>query len=496
MAEALRCSVTLSGAEVTARDALLDQLIQARFASRLLARDETIFGPSAAEDVRTRMNWISAPNEASAVLPAVDRIRESLPATEKLSVLLCGMGGSSLGPQMLVRSQGGSLNVLETTFPADVATVLERVQDSLVVVSSKSGTTVETRSHLSAIEHRLRSLDIRPEERIVIITDPNTPLAQYAQKMRYTTVFADSHVGGRFSVFTAYGLIPAALTGIDVMTPVQEAVSAQPSLFADEVSNPALQLATAAVVRNRALYLPEKAGEPGFAAWLEQLIAESTGKNGKGVLPVPFLSDDAGGTSAPDLLELHGLLGARIMAWEVATAAMCWLLGVNPFDQPDVERSKQATRELLSSDAASTSSSEGSGFVTAAEAIELLSRAVAADDYVAVQYFGSSAERAALEQLRTLLEALLQVPVTVGSGPAYLHSTGQLHKGGPNRGVFLQVVPSSSEDVPIPEELFSFGELCRAQASGDAQILKSLGKPLARTTAGLHELIDEVATLL
>lgn len=494
--ELLRCSCSLSNDEIVARDAHLGELVQSRFASRLFARDETLFGPLAAEDVRTRLNWISAPSESSTVLAEVVRLRTTLPDATKLPVLLCGMGGSSLGPQMLTRSRGGSLEVLDTTYPRDVAAALELVQEYVIVVSSKSGTTVETRSQLSAIEHRLRALNIRPEDRIVVITDPNTELAQHAEKMGYTTVIADPHVGGRFSALTAYGLIPAALTGVDVEQSLTEAVSVQSTLSADDAANPALELAAAAVVRSRALSVRDQSDESGFAAWLEQLIAESTGKDAKGVLPVPVTLSHQRGNVSPDAIKLQGPLGAKIMAWEVATAAMCWLLRVNPFDQPDVERSKQATRELLSSLPDASSSVEELGFVSAADALNAVSSAVSPEDYVAIQYFGSSADRGALEELRVMLDRALSVPVTAGLGPAYLHSTGQLHKGGPTHGVFLQIIENCEEDVLIPGERFSFGELCRAQASGDAKVLQGLGKPVARTTASLRELIEAAATLL
>lgn len=494
----LHVSANLTAAEARTRDKLLDRLVSSEFASRLRSKDAQLFGADAADEARIRMNWVDAPSHAAQVIQQASVLQREMLRGSAPSVLLCGMGGSSLGPKMLSQSRSGSLTVVDTTFPDDVSLALERIDTALIIASSKSGTTVETLSHLAAIEERLASLGIPAQERILVITDPGTDLAHAAELAGYRCVFADPHVGGRYSVLSAFGLVPAILAGVDVRPMVEEASVASATLFSDAADNPALVLAASILARGKPVYLQDAAGELGLSAWIEQLVAESTGKAGVGVLPVVLdrSSEDHDQRHIYGNLQLDGPLGAKLLCWEVATAAMGWLLGVNPFDQPDVERSKQAARELLTGDHPNFASSLDAEVLPAAAALQHVARAVQPGGYLSVQFFGAEELSPKIHDLRSILERALNVPVTFGFGPAYLHSTGQLHKGGPAIGAFLQIVQSWSQDLAIPKQKYTFGDLITAQARGDAEVLRAQGRSVTRTSSSLDELIAEATTLL
>lgn len=496
MAEQLQVTAECAPGSQKTRDELLSRLVAVGFASRLRAQDAQMFGMDSLEENRTRLNWVSAPEQADAVLKQAWMLQERFAHSPGDTVLLCGMGGSSLGPRMLAQASRGSLHVLDSTHPDDVAGAILDADASLYVVSSKSGTTVETISHLSLIETKLRENAIVPADRILVITDPGTPLANHAAEQGYETILGDPNVGGRFSVLTSFGLIPAALAGGDVQPIVADARAAQDALFLDSANNPALQLAAAVLAQGFPLYLENDPHEPGLSAWIEQLVAESTGKHGVGVLPVLVKGAGEHMNRTPMHVSLTGTLGAKLLCWEIATAAMSWLLGVNPFDQPDVERSKQVTRDLLSSLALQGAGPEQEDLLTATEVITALHGVIAEENYVALQYFGSLFHGAQIQELRGELERLLGVPVTFGLGPAYLHSTGQLHKGGPRTGVFVQIIGSWDQDVDVPGQSHTFGQLMQAQARGDAEVLREMGRPVLRTGAPLGELVEAVTSQL
>jgi glucose-6-phosphate isomerase len=357
-------------------------------------------------------------------------------------------------------------------------------------VSSKSGTTVETRSHLSAFERAFEEAGIAPNSRIVIITDPESSLAQHATSQGYELVLADPNVGGRFSVLTAYGLVPVTIAGANLRPLIRDAQEVRSLLAADSSANPALALAAASLQLADGLMLAPEMNAVGLADWVEQLVAESTGKAGVGVLPV-VLPEASAGLVSPTSLEFSGNLGQLIFTWEVATAAMGWLLEVNPFDQPDVERSKTAARELLNDSSASVMPETGSSqALTPDEIVDSLRQHIAGHGYLAILIFGS-AESSLAQELQQMASAELRVPVTLGWGPRFLHSTGQLHKGGPARGVFLQVMVARDavQDVSIPNQEFTFAQLLSAQAMGDAAILRQTGQHVLQTTLSLEELL-------
>ncbi|HEY0260547.1 MAG TPA: glucose-6-phosphate isomerase, partial [Lacisediminihabitans sp.] len=472
--------------------------------------------------------------------PMVDDIialRDRLHAEGVDHVVLGGMGGSSLAPEVITRTAGVELTVLDSTDPGQVlAALADRLESTVVVISSKSGSTVETASQKKAYEKAFHEIGIDPIERIVIVTDPGSPLDVSAREAGYRVFNADPNVGGRYSALTAFGLVPSGLAGVDIRALLDEASAVTGQLMVDREDNPALVLG-AAIAGTRPL--KDKLGIVsdgtyivGFGDWVEQLIAESTGKIGKGLLPVvldldsPELSEDLPDVQIVRLvesarathevrdgeIEVSGTLGAQMLVWEYAVAVAGRLLGINPFDQPDVESAKIATRALLDSKPEPSRPvfvENGievrgpqellSGVQTVSAAVDALLATIPSDGYLAIQAYVDRHANHELAKLRDLLAARTGRPVTFGWGPRFLHSTGQFHKGGPAIGVFLQITATAAADLEIPDSPFTFGELIQAQAAGDASVLAEHGRPVltltltepAQNTTALFSALDE-----
>ncbi|MEW1964516.1 glucose-6-phosphate isomerase [Micrococcus sp. NPDC078436] len=525
--------LTATGSALEAIDRHLPALLEDRVASRLGAQDATLWGEQARDEAARRLGWISPFADARAVVADVEALAAELRRASLTRVVLAGMGGSSLAPEVIAAAAGVPLEVLDSTDPLEVADVIGRDLDrTVLVVSSKSGSTVETDSQRRIVERALREAGVDPAERIVVVTDPGSPLHEAAEAAHYRAVFtADPTVGGRYSALTAFGLVPAGLAGADVAALLDEAESVAGLLTADDVENPGLRLGAAiggtSPLRDKLVISDLGSGLPGFGDWAEQLLAESTGKDGTGLLPVVVAPGDPETVSAAgDLLQVqivgadvpeddapaHGLrvsgsLGAQMLTWEVATAVAGRLLGINPFDQPDVEAAKAAARALLDAPAGPAESGavlqgvEVSGPAAVTESADLRSALGAVvglippGGYLAVQAYLSRHADAELAGIRSELAELAGRPVTFGWGPRFLHSTGQYHKGGPATGVFLQVTGAAGTDVEVPDRPFSLGRLIAAQASGDADVLRALGRPvitvhLPRRAAGIAALRD------
>ncbi|MFC7765304.1 glucose-6-phosphate isomerase [Leucobacter soli] len=450
-----------------------------------------------------------------------EALRAELSARGVDRVVLCGMGGSSLAPEVICHRDWAPLTVVDSTHPAEIARALLDLDRTAVVVSSKSGTTVETRSQLTAFEAAFAAAGIDAAERIAVVTDPGSELDSHARERGYRVFLADPQVGGRYSALTEFGLVPSVLAGADVRSLLAEAAAAAAALSADSEENPALRLAAALAAALPRRYLcgvfeSQVRGTP-LADWIEQLIAESTGKDGAGVLPIALPADapelrgalpghellvelrpDPGPDEGrPDTLTVSGPLGGHFLLWEVATAALCRLIGVNPFDQPDVEAAKAAARALL--DAAGTDGSsigdveDGVHRPDPEDLVAQLRAALEPDGYLAIQAYLDRRTDAPLAELRGALVKALGVPVALGFGPRYLHSTGQFHKGGPKRGVFLQILDTTpaviAEAAPLDGASAAaessgtvlgtdFSALISAQARGDRQVLAALGRPV------------------
>ncbi|MDQ5819976.1 MAG: glucose-6-phosphate isomerase [Actinomycetota bacterium] len=417
------------------------------------------------------LGWLDAPLKGEHVLEAefAEQAREAGLDT----CVLLGMGGSSLAPEVLKRTfDAKGFHVLDTTHPAMIRHVLEFIdfERTLFIASSKSGSTLETRSHLDFFWEKTG----RDGSKFAAVTDPGSSLESEARRREFRAIFAgDPTIGGRYSALSAFGLVPAAVMEIDVGRLLERAREMVDACRLDE-GNPGLELGLQLGDGWREgrdkVCIDETDG--GFGLWAEQLIAESTGKQGKGLIPAPGESPEGpdrqrGEVRLPDPYEL----GQEFFRWEFAVAAAGSILGINPFDQPDVQAAKDRTKQVLDSGEESRLEPESSPEELFAQARE--------GDYVCIQAFIDPLREGELQPLVELARQTGCV-VTQGLGPRYLHSTGQLHKGGPNTGLFLQVVDETGAEIAIPNQPFGFGKLIRAQAAGDFESLRERGRRVAR----------------
>lgn len=500
----------------------------------LAAKDPTLWGPDAESEARVRLGWVDTVRRSRSLLDQLAELRAELSDLEH--VVLAGMGGSSLAPEVICRTLDRPLTVLDTTDPGQLrAALADRLDRTVVVVSSKSGTTVETDSQRRAYWDAFRAAGLSEAEtgrRFVFVTDPGTPLAEIGDRQGSVVVLADPDVGGRYSALTAFGLVPAALTGVDVVELVEAAEALAPSLAAD-ADNPALALGAAlgaaalgnaTTTRDKIALIEDGTGIVGLGDWAEQLLAESTGKHGRGLLPVVVESPGAPGATGEDVLTVtvggsqrpgavagggvrphvavNGPLGAQFLAWEYATAVAGRVIGINPFDQPNVTESKDNTNAILAQGLASEQPAAVDGAVelygtratTVEEALTGLVAGVSPYGYLAVMAYLDRYGDAAAARLRPQLARATGRPVTFGWGPRFLHSTGQYHKGGPQDGSFLQVTGVVTDDLEVPGQSYTFGQLQAAQAAGDRRALTDRGRPLLRLhltdrSAGLAQLL-------
>jgi len=508
--------IAVSGAAAEAVDRVVPQLVADLVASGISAQNPSLWGSDAEEESAKRLGWTEAAAISQPLVDDIVALRERLAGAGVDHVVLCGMGGSSLAPEVITRTAGVELTVLDSTDPGQVAAaVADRLQSTVVVVSSKSGSTLETDSQRRVYEQRFREAGIDPAERIVVVTDPGSPLDAQAREAGYRVFNADPDVGGRYSALTAFGLVPSGLAGVDIQGLLDEAQAMTLALSVDAPDNPALVLGAALAgtrpLKDKTGIVADGTHIVGFADWAEQLIAESTGKNGTGLLPVVL--DTSSLEIAEDLhdvqivrlvgdwddtkevregeVEITGTLGAQLLTWEYAVAVAGRLLGINPFDQPDVESAKAAARGLLDdrpqpAEPALTgsgievrgTSSVVDGAASVSDAVGRLLAEVGDDGYLAVMAYVDRVAHPDLAELRDLAAARLHRPVTFGWGPRFLHSTGQYHKGGTPNGVFLQITAEPATDLGIPDRPFTFGELIAAQAAGDQAVLEEHGRPV------------------
>ncbi|MBC7443350.1 MAG: glucose-6-phosphate isomerase [Ramlibacter sp.] len=515
--------ISVSGAAADAVRATVPTLVADLVASGITALDPALWGPDAEAEAAKRLGWTESVADSRPLIPEILALRDSLRAAGVTRIALAGMGGSSLAPEVITSTAGVPLTVLDSTDPGQVLAALgDHLAETALVVSSKSGSTAETDSQRRVFERAFREAGIDPVDRIIIVTDPGSPLDTDARQVGYHVFNADPTVGGRFSVLTAFGLVPSGLAGVDIAELLDEAEAISLSLAVDSPENPGLILGAAIAAtsprRDKLALVADGTHMVGFPDWAEQLIAESTGKQGTGILPVVLgldapeltenlpdvqilrLVDDAGlhlfaDHDGPGEIRVSGTLGAQFLVWEYATVVAGRLLGINPFDQPDVEAAKVATRGLLEARPEPTPAAfisdgieiRGTAHVIGAasdlaSSIDALIEELGPDGFISVQAYVNRLELPHLVEIRTLLAALSKRPVTFGWGPRFLHSTGQLHKGGQPAGVFLQILTTPEVDLDIPERPFTFGELIQAQASGDASVLAAHGRPVLTLT--------------
>jgi transaldolase/glucose-6-phosphate isomerase len=427
----------------------LSTLAPAELVERIWERDPSVWTGG---DEAQWLGWLDEPARMR------ERVHELLEYATRLEadvdqVVLLGMGGSSLAPEVMRRLFGAEhFNVLDTTHPAAIRRLEESIDvgRTLFVAASKSGTTLETRSQTDYFRDQ--------GGRFAVVTDPGSPLVEVSEDV----FLGEPTIGGRYSALSVFGLLPAALMGIDVVRLIDRAEEMREACRLEE-GNPGLELGLR-LGETRFLQV-----DGDFGLWVEQLVAESTCKEGRGIVPVREGGESPDGR-LPDPYEL----GQEFFRWEFATAVAGSILGINPFDQPDVQAAKDKTQAVLSGrGSGSDPKTRPEGSVD-----ELLAEA-GSGRYVAIQAFIDPAREAELEPLARRARET-GAAVAVGLGPRYLHSTGQLHKGGPDLGLFVQVVDDLGEELPIPGQKFGFRTLIAAQAEGDFQALVERGRPIVR----------------
>ena len=447
----------------------------AELVERIWARDASLWTGSG--EARW-LGWLDEPLRMLERVPDLLELAEG--AAELDDVVLLGMGGSSLAPEVMRRTFGVQrLHVLDSTHPAAVRRLAESLdlERTLFVVASKSGTTLETRCHLDFFWERAG----KKGTSFAAVTDPGSELDALAVERGFRAVFhGEPTIGGRYSALSVFGMVPAALMGIDVKDLVERAALAVEDCRGLD-NNHGLELGLALGSnwrdgRDKVLVVPDPGG---FGLWAEQLLAESTGKNGKGLVPVPGESAPGPDRQVAEVLISESYdLGIEFYRWEFATAVAGAILEINPFDQPNVQEAKDRTLEVLSGHGqvpGNGTRPEGTAAVD-----ELLTGA-RPGDYIAVLAFIDPEREAELAPLVERARATGCV-VTVGLGPRYLHSTGQLHKGGPPTGRFVQVVDDPGDELSIPGRPFGFRTLIQAQAEGDLAALAERGRPIVRVT--------------
>ena len=487
------------------------------FHERLKHKDSTIWGPDAQAEASIRLNWIDLPESSRGLLPQFDALAAK--HRGKTSVILCGMGGSSLGPEVIAQTFSKKLFVLDSTDPNYITHALETdLATSVVVVSSKSGSTIETASQRALFEGAFKDAGLNPIDHMVFVTDPGSPLDTQVREGGFTVVNADPNVGGRFSVLSPFGLVPAALIGIDVSVLLDNASDTKAAFFADSQLMCDIAYLLTYVADQYVAYTDQGSGMPGLSDWIEQLVAESTGKNQIGRLPVVAESSRQGlegnaftisFTGNADLV-VEGDLASQFIVWEWVTALVGAALAIDPFNQPNVTEAKEQTSALLhewkgvpptfTGDATNGALEIFGAGSNAIEALSQLISKIPADGYIAVMAYLDRRDDVAIAELREILASKSGRPVTFGWGPRFLHSTGQFHKGGQQNGVFLQITGDVKKDIAIPGQSFGFKTLLAAQALGDGKALASRKYPLLRfnltdRAMGITELLKAAKAL-
>jgi len=486
--------------------------------------------------IKNSLGWLTVADEMLGTADELVEFAESIWARGFRHVMVCGMGGSSLCPEVLARTFGRQagfpeLLVLDSTDPDVIAALAERIdiERCLFIVASKSGSTTEPNVFYKYWYEELSKRSETPGDNFVAITDPGSPLVETAAQLKFQRTFLNqADIGGRYSALSYFGMVPAALMGLDVRRFLDRARAvAQPDVSQNSALPLGIVMGECANAGRDKLTLVIDPSLETLGLWIEQLIAESTGKEGKGILPVNgellgapevygndrlFVSVSLGAVSKETKDKLDALaeaghpvvhrelasvyrLGAEFFEWEFATACAGWRLGINPFDQPNVQEAKDATKELLESfvrrgrfeertkiagDEVITIYGEDDApeAASVAEVFRAQLGTIKPGDYIAFLNFIEETPEiaAAFQNLRTQLRDATKCAVTVGYGPRFLHSTGQLHKGGPDTGVFFQIIAPDATDFPIPGEDYTFSILKQAQALGDFRALLKRGR--------------------
>jgi glucose-6-phosphate isomerase len=530
-------------------------------AKRIWQKDATLWksDPESIKIINNSLGWLTVADEMIGVADDLVEFAESIRKRGFQHVMVCGMGGSSLCPEVLAQTFGRQpgfpeLLVLDSTDPDVIAAFQERidVERCLFIIASKSGSTTEPNVFYKFWYEEVRKLKENPGDNFIAITDPGSPLVDTATELKFQRTFLNQpDIGGRYSALSYFGMVPAALMGLDVRRLLTTAKNA--GGFSDGAVALGISLGDNAMAGRDKLTLVLEPPLEALGLWIEQLIAESTGKEGKGILPVngeplgppdvygndrQFVGTSLATVSEETKRHLHALsaaghpvasttlndlynLGAGFLMWEFATAVAGWRLGINPFDQPNVQEAKDATKELLSGferrgqlDPRNAIASDelitiyGADDAPKAESVEEVLRnhvaTIKPGDYIAfLNYIEETPEiDKEIQELRMQLRDATRCATTVGYGPRFLHSTGQLHKGGPDTGVFFQIIANDAIDLAIPGEPYTFSILKQAQALGDFRALVKRGRRVIgidlgdNTLEGLRRLKTTVGAAL
>ncbi|MGH9704699.1 MAG: bifunctional transaldolase/phosoglucose isomerase, partial [Candidatus Acidiferrales bacterium] len=513
------------------------------YCKRMWAKDFTLWSAKPVPEITDRLGWLHLPETMHTHVQDLTQLREQIKKEGFTHAVLLGMGGSSLAPKVFQETFGNGkgypeLIVLDSTHPAAVMAVEKSIDlaHTLFIVSSKSGTTTEMLSFFYYFWEKVRAINKTSGTQFVAITDPGTPLEKLGHNRSFRHVCtATPDVGGRYSALTHFGLVPAAVIGVDLNRLLDRAWTMEEActFCVPDKQNPGLQLGavlgeSTLAGRDKVTFLASKS-LAAFPTWLEQLIAESTGKDDKGIVPVADEAPGAPGVYGSDRLFVYlhmdgdsdGALQKQVSAletaghpivrftlsetadigqeffrWEVGIAAAGSVIGIQPFNQPDVQLAKDLARQAMKKTSAegggAPASSQGRQPVPAANAGELKHSVDAwlstarQGDYIGLDaYLAPTAETsAALENIRTILRNRTKLATMLGYCPRFLHSTGQLHKGGPNTGLFLQILDEPAEDLAVPETDYTFATLIRAQAQGDFGALEQRGRRTLRVQLG------------
>lgn len=462
-------------------------------APRVAKKDINIWGNKS--EAANRLNWVDLPTKSRDLLPELDALSAWARSNGLTQVVLCGMGGCSLAPEVIAASYKKQLTTLDSTDPIQILDSLpNEIKKAVVVIGSKSGTTIETLSQFEFYQRRFKEADLDPIQHIVIITDPDTPLDISARNLGYKVVNADPNVGGRFSALSAFGLVPAALIGVDISLLLDDAEKLSSSISFKE--SPAIAIAACLYSLTDQIinFCDEGSVTPGLSNWIEQLIAESTGKDLTGRLPVVIedienaISGITIGFSPGEYdLVIEATLGEQFILWEWVTALLCYLLKVDPFNQPNVTEAKDRTSAILLS-------SKSKGFNTPTPTYEDSDYLIYSNQKISnipdflkcnVTYFAILAYLARgsddeIYKTRKLIAAKSKTATTFGWGPRYLHSTGQFHKGGQQNGAFIVITGDAGSDIEIPNKDYTFSQLIMAQALADVESISERNLPVIR----------------
>jgi transaldolase / glucose-6-phosphate isomerase len=484
-------------------------------ARRIWSKDSSLWksDENNAKVIKNSLGWLTVADEMLGVADELVEFAETIRARGFQHVMVCGMGGSSLCPEVLARTFGRQegfpeLLVLDSTDPDVIAAFAQRIdiERCLFIIASKSGSTTEPNVFYKFWYDQLSRRSENPGDNFIAITDPGSPLVETAAELKFRRTFLNqSDIGGRYSALSYFGMVPAALMGLDVRRFLDRARQvAQPDVTEESALPLGVIMGECANAGRDKLTLVIDPSLETLGLWIEQLVAESTGKEGKGILPVNgelvgtpevygndrlFVSISLGAVSKQTKDKLDALaeaghpvvhrelasvyrLGAEFFEWEFATACAGWRLGINPFDQPNVQEAKDATKELLESFVRRGRLDERDE--SAADEVFTIKPG----DYIAFLNFIEETPEIdrQFQELRTQLRETTRCAVTVGYGPRFLHSTGQLHKGGPDTGVFFQIIAEDQADFPIPGEDYTFSILKQAQALGDFRALAKRGR--------------------